>query len=139
MTQEMTAEQFVTRFQRGKARLARGRTAGASHDQDMNQTERAYSLHLEERRVKGEIVWWAFHAFRIPLGDRSWYTPDFVVQMADHTIEVHEVKGWATEQHALLQIKWATQVWPIFTFRSFTKRAKKDGGGWTERTFGGHP
>lgn len=135
MNQPMTPEQFIAKHQRGKARLARGRVAGASHDEDMNQTERAYSLRLEEMRGKGEIVWWAFHCFRIPLADRSWYTPDFVVQLPDGMIEVHEVKGWATEQHALLQIKWAATVWPVFTFRSFTKKAKKDGGGWVERVF----
>lgn len=124
-------EEFKAKFTRGTPRLARGRVAGASHQHDMNRTEMAYANHLEHRRLAGEILWWGFHIFRVPLADRSWYTPDFVVQLPDGSLEVHEVKGWATEQHAKLQIKWASQVWPVMPFRCFTK----DGSGWTERVY----
>lgn len=128
---EFSIEEFRQQFMRGTPKLARGRVAGASHQLGMNKTEAAYSNHLEYRRLAGEIMWWGFHLFRIPLANRSWYTPDFVVQLADQTLEVHEVKGWATEQHALLQLKWAAQAWPVMKFRRFTK----NGAGWDEREF----
>jgi hypothetical protein len=134
MKQTMTAEQFIAQHVRGTPKLARGRTAGATH-KAMNQTERAYAARLDYMLSKGEILAYSFHTLRIVLADRSWYTPDFLVQMPDASLEIHEVKGWATEQHALLQLKWAAQIAPWFTFRSFTKIPQKDGGGWKERTF----
>lgn len=59
----------------------------------MNKTEAAYARHLMGRQAAGDVLWWAFEGLTLRLGNRCSYTPDFVVQMADRSIELHEVKG----------------------------------------------
>lgn len=112
------------RFQPGRAVR---RTPG-----EMNRTERAYSEHLENRRLAGEITAWTFDALKLRLADKTFYTPDFLVQCADLTLEIHEVKGhW--EDDARVKIKVAASLFP-FVFRAVTQRAKKRGGGWEVET-----
>lgn len=119
----------------GRSRLARGRTRGRT--EGMNRTEAAYSLEvLGPRLNSGEILWWAYQPMKFRLADGATYEPDFVVQLADGTLEVHEVKGWRFEDDALVKIKVAASLYPMFIWRAFTSRAKRDGGGWTERVFG---
>lgn len=59
----------------------------------MNKTEEAYARHLMARQVAGDVLWWAFEGITLRLGNRASYTPDFVVQLADRSVELHEVKG----------------------------------------------
>src|SRR4029077_19801939 len=59
----------------------------------MNRTERRYSQHLEILRAAGEVRWWAFEAIKLRLARRTWYTPDFLVELPDGELTVHEVKG----------------------------------------------
>lgn len=117
----------------GKPRLARGRTRGRK--KGMNATEEAYALILKARLERGEIVWFAFEAITFGVAEQCRFTPDFVVQLPDGTIEFHEVKGWRFEDDALVKIKVAAEMFGMFTFRAFVKQSKKDGGGWKERTF----
>ena len=67
----------------------------------MNKREARYALELEARQRAGEILWWEYEPMKLkvaanPLGttlQSSWLCPDFLVMMADGTLEVHEVKG----------------------------------------------
>lgn len=94
----------------------------------MNKTENEYSLHLEFLKGAGKILSWDFERVRLVLAPGVSYTPDFMVLMADRTIEMHEVKGHWTDD-AKAKIRIASNLFP-FRFVSVHKRAKRDGGGW---------
>lgn len=100
----------------------------------MNNTEKAYSDHLELLRKAGEVLWVRFEGLKLRLADNTFYTPDFAVMAADGVIECHEVKGhW--QDDARVKIKVAAEQYP-FRFVAIKARAKKDGGGWSMESFG---
>jgi hypothetical protein len=99
----------------------------------MNKTEEAYASALELRRAAGEIMWWAFEAVKLRLADNTFYTCDFAVMAADGVIELHEVKGFWTDD-ARVKIKVAASKFP-FRFKAMKARAKKNGGGWEVEEF----
>jgi hypothetical protein len=110
----------------------RGRTTKRVLGQ-MNGTEAAYAHHLDARQASREILRYWFEALTFRLADGCRYTPDFVVQMPDGMIEIHEVKGhW--EDDALVKIKVAADLFP-FRFIAVQKIAQKAGGGWAVREF----
>ncbi|WP_186107277.1 DUF1064 domain-containing protein [Burkholderia gladioli] len=99
----------------------------------MNQTESRYALHLEQRKHAGEIAWYVFEAWKFRLADNTFYTPDFVVMLADGRIECHEVKGhW--QDDARVKIKVAAYQHPV-RFIAVTAKPKKAGGGWQVEEF----
>lgn len=110
------AEQAVGR---GVAKSARG----------MNKTEAAYAEHLAARQHAGEVAWFEFEAMKLRLADKTFYTPDFAVMLADGTIEQHEVKGF-WEDDARVKIKVAAALFP-FRFIG----VKKSKGGWDFEAF----
>ena len=93
----------------------------------MNRTEAAYALALELRKHTGEVAWYAFEAMTFKLAKDTRYTPDFVVMLADGSIELHEVKGFF-EDDAKVKVKVAASMFP-FVFRLVRAKAKRDGGG----------
>ncbi len=101
----------------------------------MNGTEAKYAADLEARKRAGEVEDYWFEAVTLKIADACRYTPDFLVQLPDGTIEAHEVKGF-WQDDARVKIKVAAEKFP-FVFRAFRPRAKKDGGGWSEEVFGG--
>lgn len=100
----------------------------------MNPDEMAYAKQLCLRELSGEVAWWKFEAVKLRLADNTTYTPDFIVMLADGSIEFHEFKGF-WEEDARVKIKVAAEMYP-FPFRSFRKRSQKDGGGFSEEAFG---
>ena len=112
---------------RGRGRTVK-RVSGA-----MNGTEAAYAIYLDLCKERREILDYWFEAMTFKLADGCRYTPDFVVQMADGMIEVHEVKGY-WEDDALVKIKVAAEMFP-FRFLAVQKIAQKAGGGWAIREF----
>jgi hypothetical protein len=66
---------------------------GRQRIEKMNKTELAYEAHLNLRKIKGEIAWFAFEGMTFKLGPDVRYTPDFPVLLTDGTLECHEVKG----------------------------------------------
>ena len=110
--------------------MARGRTARREPGK-MNGLEAQYAAVLDERKTRGQIIEYWFERFTFKLADDTRYTPDFVVMLPDGALEVHEVKGFL-EEDAFIKWKVAAEMFP-FTFRMFTRKAKKDGGGWNER------
>ncbi len=100
----------------------------------MNKTEAAYSSHLDLLLAAGTILWWAFEAMTLQIGDNCRYTSDFVVVAADGTLEIHDVKGrkgdgfWA-EEDAIIKIKSVAQQFPFPVFIVWPKK----GGGWDRK------
>jgi hypothetical protein len=99
----------------------------------MNRTEQAYADLLESRRQAGEILWFKFEGMKLRLADNTFYTPDFAVMLRDRRLEVHEVKGFWTDD-ARVKIKVAAELYP-FEFVAVRARPKKAGGGWEEERF----
>lgn len=82
---------------------------------ELNKTEQAYQNHLDKRRMAGEVMWYRFEPFRMTLAPKTTYTADFLVQLASGHLEVHEVKGFWTED-ARVKIKVAAALLPVFKF-----------------------
>ncbi|MEQ8820486.1 MAG: DUF1064 domain-containing protein [Sumerlaeia bacterium] len=99
----------------------------------MNKTEQEYAMILKSRKAAGEVAWFAFEPWGLRLADNTRYNPDFVVLMADGTIEVHEVKGFWRDD-ARVKFKTAANLYPFLIFRAVQKARKKDGGGWIVET-----
>jgi hypothetical protein len=99
----------------------------------MNRTETEYSQVLEDRKVKGEVLWWKFEGMKFKLGDNSFYTPDFAVMLASGEVQMHEVKGyWIGD--ARTKIKVVADLYP-FQFIAITKHPNNKGGGWKVEEF----
>lgn len=99
----------------------------------MNNTEKAYAQHLEIQKREGEINYYSFDGINLRLADNTFYKPDFLVMRADGQLEIHEVKGFWTDD-ALVKIKVAADRFP-FKFIAVMKQTKKNGGGWDIREF----
>lgn len=101
----------------------------------MNKTEAAYAVLLEQLKVAGRIQWYRFEGLKLRLADKTFYTPDFAVMRDDGTMECHECKGF-WQDDARVKIKVAAEMYP-FRFMAAKQRAKKHGGGWEYEVFGG--
>lgn len=94
----------------------------------MNKTETAYAGELELAKRGGLVTWYAFEAIKLRLGERTFYTPDFLVRLASGALEVHEVKGFWRDD-ARVKIKVAAELFP-FAFVGVSKIPRRKGGGW---------
>ncbi|TBL50562.1 DUF1064 domain-containing protein [Obesumbacterium proteus] len=99
----------------------------------MNKTESEYCQLLELRKRVGEIVWYRFEGVKLRLADNTFYTPDFAVMLITGEMEMHEVKGFWTDD-ARVKIKVAAEQYP-FRFIAVKPKAKKAGGGWEVEEF----
>lgn len=99
----------------------------------LNKTEEAYQLHLKARQMAGEVAWFRFEGIKLRLADKTFYTPDFAVMLANGQIELHEVKGFWTED-ARVKTKVAADQYP-FRIIAVTAKTKKSGGGWAIEAF----
>lgn len=89
----------------------------------MNKSEARYGTKLEMRRRAGDVSWFRFEALKFRLADNTFYTPDFIVMLADGTMEAHEVKGF-WQDDARVKIKMAAELFP---FRFLAVKIGKDG------------
>lgn len=103
---------------------------GELRDPGMNKTEAEYAGMLEERRVRGEVVWWKYEGITLKLADNTRYTPDFAVMLSGGEFEFHETKGGFIREDGWQKLKIAAGMFP-FRFFLCQKAAKKDGGGWS--------
>ena len=78
-------------------RFARVRQRPRHKPGEMNKLEERYAAILAARQAAGEIDAYWFERFTFKLADDTRYTPDFVVQMPDGTLEAHEVKARANK------------------------------------------
>ena len=99
----------------------------------MNNTEKAYARHLESLKQAGEVVYYLFDGINLRLADKTFYKPDFLVMKSDGHLEIHEVKGFWTDD-ALVKIKVAADKFP-FKFIAIMKQTNAKGGGWDVRDF----
>ena len=99
----------------------------------MNKTESAYCQHLEQRKRAGEIAWYRFEGLKLRLADNTFYTPDLAVMLATGEMELHEVKGFWTDD-ARVKTKVAADQYP-FRIIVGTVKPKKAGGGWNIEEF----
>lgn len=98
-----------------------------------NKTEQEYEMYLESLKQSQKILWYTFEGVKFRLADNTFYTPDFSVMLSDGTIEIHEVKGFWTDD-ARVKIKVAADKYP-FRFLAIKKKPKKSGGGWEIEEF----
>lgn len=99
----------------------------------MNATEALYGALLEQERLFKNVAWYKFEGMKFRLADNTFYTPDFAVMLADGRMQLHEVKGFWTDD-ARVKIKVAADLYP-FEFIAVRKASKKDGGGWAREEF----
>lgn len=99
----------------------------------MNKTEASYAAFLSDELHVGRIQWFKFEGVKLRLADNTFYTPDFAVMADDGVIELHEVKGFWTDD-ARAKIKIAADIYP-FRFKAFKLAPKKNGGGWSVEEF----
>jgi hypothetical protein len=92
-----------------KARAGRGTQHRTG---EMNKLEAAYAEYLQGLKLAGEICDYAFESVKLRLANNTFYSPDFAVIKADHTIEMHEVKGF-WEEDARVKIKVAAEQHPF--------------------------
>jgi hypothetical protein len=85
----------------------------------MNKLEGEYAATLKQRELSGEVAWYSYEAVKFRLANNTFYTPDFLVMLANGDMEVHEVKGF-WEDDARVKIKVAASIYP-FRFIAVTK------------------
>ena len=100
---------------------------------ERNDLELAYEQHLERRKQSGEIQWYKFEGMKFRLADNCFFTPDFIVLLANGELEMHEVKGlWRDD--ARVKMKVAAELYP-FRFVAVYAKPKKEGGGFRYEDF----
>lgn len=112
--------------------IARGRPLGPK--KGPNKTEQEYGQILEQKKLAGEILWYAFEAIKLRLAAKTFLTVDYFVVTSSMELEAHEVKGGFWEDDARVKIKVAAEMFP-FRFIAAQKRPKKHGGGWKIEEF----
>lgn len=95
----------------------------------MNQTEKRYAERLEQMKQLGKVLWWKFEPCNFRLAEKCFYKADFMVLLASGQIEIHEVKGFWTDD-ALVKIKVAAEIFP-FQFLAVQYKKKE----WEFREF----
>lgn len=109
--------------------LSKGRRAKRG---ERNKTEARYELELKaDPRVVG--VWFEPLTLRLShpaAGQPAKYTPDFLVLMSDGSTYLDDVKGSGLDDNAaIVRLKCAAELFPLWIFRLAKERRKKDGGG----------
>jgi len=109
------------------------RSPGQSHTSGrMNKLEARWAQTLDARQKLGEVAWWRFEAVTLRLADACRYTPDFLVGLADGTLELHECKGFMRDD-ARVKMLVCAEMYPCFRVR-LVRRPK---GVWEETVIGG--
>ena len=95
----------------------------------MNKTEQKYAMLLEHEKASGKVLWYEFEPMNLRLADKCFYKVDFLVLTDNFELQVHEVKGFWTDD-ALVKIKAAAEKFP-FQFYSFQLKNNE----WIRREF----
>lgn len=97
--------------------------------------EEQFALFLDQQKLGGHVIEWAYKPVRLRIGDGIYYTPDFRVVWIDRTITYYEIKGFLREA-ARVRIHAAAERHP-HRFIMVRKRPQKHGGGW-EKLYDSH-
>lgn len=81
-----------------------------------NKLEERYAGYLEQCKLAGEVYQYWYEPFGIKLAEKTYYHPDFLVQLPDGTLEIHETKGFMRDD-AAVKIKTAARKYPCYVFR----------------------
>lgn len=81
----------------------------------MNKLEASYAVYLNQQKSAGLVLEYWFEGITFRLATDTRYTPDFLVQMPDLTLECHETKGFMRDD-AAVKLKVAAAMFP-FRFR----------------------
>lgn len=100
----------------------------------MNKTEARYASYLEQLRHLGTVVDWLYEPVSIKLAINTHYKPDFIVILADGSMEVIDVKGSNKniQDDSLAKIKIVADLW-WFAVVKIVMPSKN--GGWSCRVF----
>lgn len=82
----------------------------------MNKLEARYAAFLALQKRGNLLADYWFEAFKLRLANKTWYTPDFLVQRPDGTLEIHETKGFMQED-ANVKLKITADLYwqfPVF-------------------------
>lgn len=97
----------------GFRKFARAKTYQRHKPGVMNKLEERYSQHLNLLKAAGEVHEWWFEAFKFKLSDdKCTYTADFLVQLVDGTLEIHELKGFSRDD-AIVKLKMMAMIFPF--------------------------
>lgn len=88
-----------------------------------SKLEARYAGYLSARRHVGEIRDIRYEALQVTLAPHTTLRPDFLLDMPDRTVEIHEVKGERVWEDAWVKLKIAAVLWPWF--RWYLVRRKK--------------
>jgi len=97
----------------------------------MNKTEQAYADLLAQ---SPGVLRHDFEPLKFRLADNTFYTPDFMVQTVTGHLEIHEVKGYWTDD-ARVKIKVAAEKYPMFTWVAVKRGPKAKGRPWLYEYF----
>ena len=78
----------------------------------MNKWETLYAERLRVQMAAGEVRRFYFEAVKFRLAEGCWYCPDFLVELADGSWEVHEVKGYWRDD-AKVKCKVMAEAFPF--------------------------
>ena len=120
----------------GRSKLPLGKIPGVvlswPEQSDMNKTESHYASSVLEPMLKsGAILWYAFEPFKLRLGPKNFYTPDFGVIASGGAMQMHEVKAvWGETRvgfrdDARQKIRDAAQTYQFFQFIVAARRSDK--------------
>jgi hypothetical protein len=102
---------------------------GRMKGRKQNKTEAAYDNYLAVQKQIGEVLWYEFEPMNLRLADKCFFKVDFLVLTKEMILEVHETKGYWTDD-ALVKIKAAAEKFP---FKFVSKQLVK--GKWVTREF----
>lgn len=66
----------------------------------MNSNELAYLRYLEQEKLAGRVLWFAYEQYKLIIAPRMFYTPDFAVVRSDDILEFIDVKGRTMKKRA---------------------------------------
>jgi hypothetical protein len=95
----------------------------------MNKTEERFKREVIDQMEN--VLFDCFGSIKLRLADRTWYTPDFVVWMANGADCIFEVKGsWKAphQEDSRVKLKVAAEAYPQFQF--FAAVPNRETGGW---------
>lgn len=90
----------------------------------MNKTEAAYAEHLYALQLGDRVESWRFESVTLRLADATRYTPDFLVELVDGALELHEVKGFWRDD-ARVKFKVAAELFPMFQFVAVKRKNRQ--------------
>ncbi len=101
----------------------RRRARGSTPKGVMNKLEASYAAELDLRKAAGKIYAWEYESVTFKLAPRTTYTPDFLVIMADMTLEFVETKGFERDD-AIAKFKIAGAQFPYFRFLMVKRKGR---------------